>query len=207
MGNISIFDRLFKYVSSGKDEEDIVLTDYERDILERFDFIDNLLRKHRPVITTKQVLNMYIRKFGKSEAQFYRDLNKTQKLYGSLYSFDKSYKKALYVEWLEQLCSISEAAGDYRSAISALKLATEIMRLNVDDNDKGFKEWQSNVYNLIINAPGLPEGTPPINIDQLQKIPATQFNQLMDSVHGDVPDLDMISKQIDDADAKLNEDD
>jgi len=207
MGNISLFDRLFKYVSSNKDEADIVLTEYERGFLERYDFIDNLLRRHRPVITTKQVMNMYMRKFEKSEAQFYRDLQNTQKLYGSLYSFDKSYKKALYVEWLEQLCSISEAAGDYRSAIGALKLATEIMRLNIDDNDKGFKEWQSNVYNLVINAPGLPQGSAPINIDNLQKLPANDFNKLMDSVHGDVPDMDMISKQIDDADAKLSEDD
>lgn len=175
-----LLDRLMDYLTSNpkKELKDIELSDEDARILERLQFIDGLLRRHRPKIKKQDIINMTVRRFSISERQFHVDYSNCQKLFGNINPLDKKYLRNLYAEWFEQMASLAESKGDYRSAAMALKEAAEIQGLYEKDTEDDQPQDSPGKFVMVMM---LSDGkVKTADLDALNKLPEAEYQELIE---------------------------
>jgi hypothetical protein len=204
MADKTTFDKIFEwYCSSKEKKEEIVLHPDEQEALRRWDFLDDMLRKHRPSFRTRDIKNSYLEKFpGMSERQFYYDLRNAQRFFGSMGKVDKEYWISVQVEWYKQLRSVAELAGDYKAAVMASKQIDNLLGLAVPDVEGGAVS-PTTLQIVLQLATG---GNKILNIDHLQKANKGEFLQIIEATNQLTPSADEMEQMLKDEDAKYTND-
>lgn len=191
-GKASLLDRMMRAYFSAEDIED-TLDDDDQKILKRWKVVHMLSLQHRPCISTRNIVNTLVKDFGISEITAVRDISNAQKLFGHINKANKDFKRAIYVEWLEQLASLAEVRGDLKSAVAALDKAQEILRLGVKDEDEeGRRGHKSFTLNMFFNADGF-QGKKSIDLTKVDEFNLTDFRQVLSKV--DRPRVDISHMQ------------
>lgn len=130
-GKKPMIDRIMeKYAKTpGAEIEAMNLDEEEERILQRWIFIDGLMRKHRPNLKMADIENITRSRFDISHGQFWVDIKNTDRLFGTLMTKSKEYQKSIYVEHLEQVATLAEAAGDFKTAVKAISEAAKLRGL------------------------------------------------------------------------------
>ena len=161
--------------------EDCDLSEEDQNVLKRWKVVQMLSMQHRPCISNAEIRRVLVKDFGITEITATKDITNAQRLFGNVNAVNKEFKRALYVDWLEQLASLAESKGDFKSAVAALKQSAEISRLNEDDGDDG--SAKSRVFNLNLFF-GSEEaiGRKTIDLEKVDEIPPTEFKELLAAV-------------------------
>lgn len=182
-GDKTLFDKILEYMTQNHEKDGITLSDEDARLLERYDFIDNLLRKHRPNLSMKEIGRMVKMKFGTSERQFYYDLHQTQKLYASLDSGNKDYKKMVYVEWLKQAASLAEIRGDFKAVEKCLRTAAELEGLFEKDELMPEDETpRAFIMAVQMTLNGDAVSSKNYDLNKLHLLPPSELRLLIDTV-------------------------
>jgi hypothetical protein len=201
MGDYTLFDKLLKWVSTPeKRRGELDLSPTDQDLLVRYKFIDDQFRRHRPALSKRQIITIYCDRFNVSERQAYYDIKETQKLYGTMFKDDKDYMKTVQVEWYKQLRSIAEQDGDYMSAVAASKHIDLLLGLLKDDETGGIV--LPSTIQIVIKGN---ESNKTLNMDALQKLPESEFEQILDDNSSSLPDPEQIKSQLDELDVSDDE--
>jgi hypothetical protein len=167
--------------------EDCDLSDEDQNVLKRWKVVQMLSMQHRPCISSAEIKRVLMKDFGITEITATKDITNAQRLFGNVNAVNKEFKRALYVDWLEQLASLAESKGDFKSAVAALKQSAEISRLNEDDGDDG--SAKSRVFNLnLFFGSEDAIGRKTIDLEKVDEIPPTEFKELLQAV--DRPRID-----------------
>lgn len=192
-GKPLLLERIIKSYIQGENED---LTPEEELTLKRWKVVQMLSLQHRPCISNTEIKRVLKKEFGVDDFQASRDVIQAQKLFGSVNEVNRQFKRASYVEWLEQIASLSEAKGDYKSAVAALKQSSEIMKLHdkdVSDEDVQERSLVMNIY--FGDTEALRKKT--IDLDHIEEIPETEFKTLMRAVDRPRVDIPMLQQMID----------
>lgn len=175
-----LLDRLMDYLTSNpkKDLKDIDLSPDDARILERLQFIDGLLRRHRPKIKKQDIINMTVRRYNISERQFHNDYSNCQKLFGNVNPLDRKYLKTLYAEWFEQMASLAESKGDFKSAVLALEKAAEIQGLYEKDTEDDTHSDNPGKFVMVMMLQD--GGVKTADLDALKDMPEADYQELID---------------------------
>jgi hypothetical protein len=214
MGDKTTFDKLFEYYTADEEKKDELakkLTQEDKNAMMRWEFIDDLYRRHRPAIRSKDLRNMTLEKFGISKRQFYYDQMNASKFFGT---FEKrnhknEYTIELQVERYTHLASRAELEGDYAAAVRALTRIDKLLRLEEKDTEGA--EVQPTTLQINLQVNGL-DGTGPtskiINIDHLQKLPQLEYDQVIEAANQLTPspeEMETIIKKSSGEDSKDGE--
>jgi hypothetical protein len=202
-GRKPLIDRIMEEYTKmpGADPGDLNLNDAERLILERWVFIDGLMRKHRPKLKMKDIEAMTRRRYDISNGQFWIDWKNTDRLFGTTFCRSKEYTRAIYIEHLEQIASLAEARGDYKSQINALELAAKLQGL-MDKDVTELPEEEPRVFVMPIMI-GEGDMQPQIiNLDELHKMKPDLFKsviQMADQPNVGANKMQMLLGDVEDA--------
>ena len=182
-GKLRLVERILQeFNRTGDPDSELALTDEENAILERWIFIDGLVRKRRPVIKMNDVMNTTTRRFGISRSQFWEDFKNCDRLFGTKHSKSKAYQRALYVEWLEQLASLAELNKDFRAAKDCLAEAAKLQMLYEKDVfEMEDTEPRQFVLALVYQGNGKDQEqeSEVIDLDELHKVKPELFEKIM----------------------------
>lgn len=178
--NDSIADAILRAIIKKKnkslDEDD--LTEHQREYLERLIFIDNLYRRQFPILNKNQIFKLYHTRFGLTWPNFVYDSKNCHKIFGTLHSPDKDYKRNIYTEWLEKISSLAIKDGDWKTAVNAIKTAAEINKLHIEDTAS--EEIDPAKYEIRLSFQVKDQEVSKIlAIDDLQNLPITEFKELI----------------------------
>ena len=191
-GKAPLLDRMMKAYMGSEDVE-AALNNEDQLILQRWKVVHMLSLQHRPCISTRNIVNTLIKDFGVSEITAVRDISNAQKLFGHINKANKDFKRAIYVEWLEQIASLAEIKGDLKSAVAALDKAQEILRLGIkDDDEEGRRGNKSFTLNMFFDSDGM-VGKKSIDLTKVDEFNLTDFKEVLAKV--DRPRVDISDMQ------------
>lgn len=191
-GKANLLDRMMRAYFSAEDIED-TLDEEDQKILKRWKVVHMLSLQHRPCIRNRDIINTLMKDFGVSDITAVRDIANAQKLFGHINKANKDFKRAIYVEWLEQIASLAEVKGDLKSAVAALDKAQEILRLGVKDEDEeGRRGHKHFTLNMFFDADGF-QGRKTIDLTKVEELNLTDFRQVLSKV--DRPRVDITGMQ------------
>jgi len=181
-GRTPLIDRILAAYAKtpGLDLQELDLTVEEGNILERWIFIDGLIRKHRPNLKMKDIEAMTRRRFGISSGQFWADYRHTDRLFGTSFSLSKEYERVIMIEHFKQIASLAEARGDYKSQIAALKEASLLMDLYNFEKDAP-ADAEPTKFVMVITGDSGGE-MKMISLDELNRVSPAQYKQIVDVV-------------------------
>lgn len=181
--------------------EDVLKEPKEKAYFEKLVFLDNLMRRHFPALTSHQIWKLYTAKYPEiiGKTTYYNDRKNAERVFGSIASHNKDYKRSIYVEWLEHVHSLAIANGDYKAAERALKTAAEILQLHLPDPEIDEQKPTKFEIHLNFSLPDGSAGTKIINIDDIQNFSPMDLKAI-----ADIADRPKIS--VEDMTKMLNED-
>lgn len=198
MARKTLVDKMLQWAGGDVGLEDFGFTDREKQQYERWKAIDGLLREHQPNLSVKAIAKIIINKFGISERQFFIDYKDTQAFFGKSIARNKDYLIQLRVEHLRRLAEKAERVGDFKAAVLAIKEANKLDGLYDADNPFDSDDFLQSVYQLpvvFIDGDGNITQTQ-FNLDELNKLPQQQQEQIYNAVIGKRPTPEQITKMI-----------
>lgn len=171
------------------------------DVLERWIFIDMQRSKDYPKQKTSEILKLYRRKFGKSEALFYSDKKNCERLFGELSVINKDYEKKIAIQNYDAIFSLSLAKGDLKSATEALTKKCVLMGLYDKDEAErigGGDKSYFMVSNIILDGKKIEEKR--IDISNLQDLSIKDLKAIGEMVSTPDVDVELMSEMIDNSD-------
>lgn len=169
------------------------------EVLERWIFIDKMRSINYPKKKTSEIQRVYMRKFGKSAANFYVDKKHCERLFGELAVIDKEYEKKIASENYNALFTLALSRGDVKSAIEALKQRSILLGLYDKDSvdmDRVIGD-RSFVMNTTIVLDGNKIEERRIDISKLQDLSIKDLKSLGEMIDTPEVDVNLMSKMID----------
>lgn len=161
------------------------LTDDEMLRLEKLSFIDDLIRRKRPILRIADIYKLYALKY-KSDGQrfFNRMYYECQQLFGSTGIKEKNYQKSIYVTWLEDAASIALKQGDIKAFKECIAECAKLQDLYTpEDLNRKLNETPRQI--LVMINQFMPDGTKApkiIDLDEIDKMKPSEFNKYIDEV-------------------------
>lgn len=138
-------DTIIKAFKTHKVDE---LSQKHKEILERWNFTDNLLRQYEDRETILETLQ---EKFSISRSQAWRDLADAKHLFGTVNINHKDYYRIFYAELLEQMAKEAHAAGNLKVAKDCIKEAAEIRGLKDDSDSELYQYLEPHTFVMEVN--------------------------------------------------------
>lgn len=173
----------------------------DREYFDRLVFLDNLMRRHFPALTTHQVYKLYKARYPDvaSKSVYHNDRKNAERVFGSLASHNKDYKRAIYVEWLENVHSLAMKNGDYKAAERALNTAAQILQLHLPDKADEFEDRPTKFeIHVNIKLPDGKSGKKVINIDDFQSMSPMELKAITEVIDQPRVDLEDMSRLLSD---------
>jgi hypothetical protein len=211
-GQSSIFEIIRDaYVNSDPDIpiDNLGIDQRYREILERWIFIDKQRLKNYPRISTREILNLWKRKYNLSESQFYIDKKNSELLFGQVADINVEYERRLSIEAYDTIISLGFAKGDLKSVIEAQKRKDAITGIDKKVNPDELPEAGSGERKFVLVAnfhlDGKAVSHKEIDITNLQDLPLKELKEITRMI--DVPEanLDTMAKLIDETTIVENE--
>lgn len=139
---MSLNSKLFKLKSTST--QDVILRAFLKGELEslneelqlvfrRWEQANDLIRNKR--IKEKNIVAFLREAYGISRSQAYQDIQEAKIFFGTAGREQVEYKRGLYVEWLEELYKLARQSDDYKTAITAIDKASELLGLKTKSPD------------------------------------------------------------------------
>jgi hypothetical protein len=170
--NIDYLILNFKY-----GEKRYPLKQKHKELLERWNFADNLIRRNYP---NKTVVDMMKKKFGKDQATHYRDVKDAKRFFGSMSLENKDYEKILQKEMLEKAIKMCFEKKDMKSLGTLMKERRLLLGLDRDANGQLTPDLLGG--NQIIVQLKNGDETKSIRLDTLDNIEEVDFEEILDKV-------------------------
>lgn len=120
----NILDKIRTHYELG---DAIRLNKQEQDCLERWNFVDNLIRK---AYKEKSVVNLLKLRYKISTSTAYRDIANAKALFGSMAMVDKEYETMLQLEWTNKAIRICFENNDMRNMPRLLEERRKLLDLD-----------------------------------------------------------------------------
>lgn len=181
-------DKLSKHWASGKD--DSTLPERERKLLERMNFVDNLIRGYR---SRKFCITALRKKFPEiSQATAYRDYNDTKRFFGSLSLADKEYDRGILEEMAMKGIRMALELGDLKSYFAGIREVRLIRGYSNEDFNKIPVEDLINKQ-IIVKAAGA-RGPIEINLDNAEEVDYEEVEELLEMTSIFNQDIDKLQE-------------
>jgi hypothetical protein len=136
------FEKLLAYYQG----EEGSITDKEREILDRWEKADDIIRKHG---TGKDGVNMMMTRCGVSRAAAYRDIAAAQRFFGSMQRSEKDYWRVLIREMILETRRLAFAKNDLKAMNAAEANLIRVMGLDKDDPEMpDFSKLEKHEYTI-----------------------------------------------------------
>jgi hypothetical protein len=193
LSKATTLDRIYAWYI---DETSVDLSSKEHNLVHRYKEAFHLMLEGKP---DHEIVEDLHRNFGMSERQGYRDLNDARKLYGDINKSSKEAERYILKQYLLEHRKLALAAKNIQEANKAVAIWAKIKGLDKADPDLPTPEtFQPHTYIIQINAGGNTVSKT-INIDAIQKLDPSQFEELLDQVQQtDIDDLHLL-KLLDDS--------
>jgi hypothetical protein len=191
-------DKLAEHYRKGLSDD--LLPTEEKQLLERLNFVDNLIRGCR---SRKFCIEAVRKKFYVSQATAYRDYKDTKRFFGSMSLADKEYDRGNLEELAMKGVRMAMELGDLKAYFSGIREIRLIRGYGSEDFDKIPIEDLIKKQ-IIVQAAGS-KGIIEINLDNATDIDFVDLNELLDqtSIFGQpVEDLQKVFVKKDGADLK-----
>lgn len=129
--------------------DDAPLSDKRKQLLERYDFIDNQIRA---MIRESQIVKIIQKKFEISQATAYRSVAETKRVFSSISRNDKEYYRRVGTEWCFDALRMAQEMKDLKGFNGALRNFYVITGLNKEIVDMPDFEKLAQ-HNYEINLP------------------------------------------------------
>lgn len=196
MADKTTFDKLLEWYSADKKQkEELILTEDDKNALIRWEFIDDMYRRHRPSIRISDLRNMTMERFGISARQYYYDQRNTALFFGTFNKLSKEYLRSVAIEQYKNLMYQAQMIGDIGAAVRARARIDKLEELEKPDVEGG--EVKASVLQIILNSTASDEVQQKvINIDDLQNAPEKDFAQLISASNQLTPSVEDMEKII-----------
>jgi hypothetical protein len=173
IARIASLDLIAAHYAKGLSDE--LLPEAEKNLLDRLNFCDNLIRACRTRKFCREALE---KKFGVSTATAYRDFKDTKKFFGSMSLADKEYDRAVLEEMAMKGVRMALELGDLKSYFSGIR---ELRLIRGYANEEFNKIPIEDLINkqIIVRAAGA-KGPIEINIDNAEDVDFTMVNELLE---------------------------
>jgi hypothetical protein len=129
----NVIDHVVKNFEFG--DERFPLSEKHRELVERWSFADNLLRKNYPNSTIAALISKtFTGRNGEtvSIATAYRDIENAKRLFNSMSKENKDYEKILQLEWINKGIKICLEKGDMKSYWAGIRERRLLLGLDKD---------------------------------------------------------------------------
>lgn len=140
-------EKIIRYLQSEEPDEDF-LSDKEKKLLARWTYADELIRANVGKKRREDIAALLMEKFSISRSTAYQDIVNAEAVFFATSPFNKQYRIALRIEFLEKQIRDAAIAKDYKSVAQLEKsLASYIEML---PNKTGEKDSPTSItYNII----------------------------------------------------------
>jgi len=148
-------EKLIEYLVKGKDH--VNLTDKEREKLERYFFVYDILNQKK---SCHEAANRLCAKFNLSRAQAYRDIYNAQFVVASSISVDEKFYEMFLLDAVVETIRMAAAKGDLRAKAQAERNLAMILGFPKDDDNRIRPEMLQQNILIVTNDPqaiGLPK--------------------------------------------------
>lgn len=140
-------DKITAFLQS--DSGDIVLSPKQDEMLDKYDFTDNCIRKYGERKTRNMIMNQY----GISKATAYRYIQQTKILFASVSRTEKEYWRRIVVEIIyEGIRSARKEKDHSKKSMALIKGAMAMIKANNLDietvDTPNFEAFEQHIYNL-----------------------------------------------------------
>lgn len=110
--------------------EGVELTDLQQRMYDRFEFIDEMLKKAK--FRRYEIVNMVSVKFGVSKDTARRDIVGAEMVYSSTFPLNKKYMIGIRINFLERQINLAAAANDFKSVEGLEKTLAKYLEMYPD---------------------------------------------------------------------------
>ena len=111
-------------------KDDSVIGEQQQEILLRLRAAWSMMLGNR---VKSEIVPVLMQEFGISERQAYLDINKAQKVFGTVQKADKEAIRTLHYHLAQRVYNMAWGAGDFKSMLNAIGIMNELMGVNVDE--------------------------------------------------------------------------
>jgi hypothetical protein len=156
------------------------LTDKEKEQLERWIKVDQLIRAGRPSQTIVGILMNKEFGFGVSRATAYNDIADTKMFFGTFYRIDKDYWRDVIKDWTVDEIFKAKRMNDSKAVAMHTRNLIDMMGLNKDASAEFDPEmYQGNTYQLTIS---IGDQNFTMDMDNIGKLPTAQLESLVQAL-------------------------
>lgn len=179
-------DRIWAHCVYG--EEKMPLSDKELEIKSRLDTAFSLLTTfHSP----EQAIPMLMSRYAISQAQAYRDIANSKRLYGDITESSKEADRYILSEYAMRALQLATKEKDVKGMNMALANLIKLKRLDqVDNNTLTEDDIQDHTYTMVM--PGKNGEPVKMNLMDLEKVPIADRKQLLSFFQSEISDVEII---------------
>lgn len=169
-----------EYLKTGGNS--ILLTAEQKNLLERIDFCDNLIRKYKK---QSEIVLVITTRFGISRQQAYKTVQATQEIYGSVATVSKEYWRKITIDWIIDAVNLARESKDIKGLNAALANLIKALGLDKTDiTDIDLTKYEAHTYNI-----QLPKDTEKLMLDMVKKGVVNLADLFPDTITSVVTDI------------------
>jgi len=136
-----------EYMKTGGNS--VLLSEEQKNLLERIDFTDNLIRKYK---NNSEIVSILCVRFSVSRKTAYKTIQATQEVYGSTATISKEYWRKITIDWIIDAINLARTSKDVKGLNAALANLIKALGLDKADTiDIDLTKYESHKY--VINLP------------------------------------------------------
>lgn len=120
-----------KILAHHKNPDAFPLTEVEKRQKDRWSEAFKLLLNH---FSKREIVDLWVKEKGLSEAQAYADIKNAQSLYGNVLKADKEADRAIWIAWVQDYLKRCKQKGDRKNEGKALDLLAKYAGFANEDN-------------------------------------------------------------------------
>lgn len=141
-------DKIIEYLTN-EETEGLKLSEKQQEMLNRYDFADNLIRKY---IHRGRVANILMKKFKISKAQAYKDIRDSKIMFNSTNKLDKEYWRGVAHDWIVDCIRTAVLEKNNKDRIAAVAVFVKLHQFDKEFTDfPDFAAIQQNIYHITMN--------------------------------------------------------
>lgn len=137
-------DKIIAYLQD--DSGGQILSKKEQELLERYDYADNLIRSYK---SDKKIVAMLVSKFKYSKITAYRDIKNAKYVHGSVCKVEKEYWRDLLIKSIIETMAMAKAKKDFKALAMCHANLYKAVGLDKDDSQAiPFEHLQQHIINI-----------------------------------------------------------
>lgn len=157
-----------------------MLSKKEQELLERYDYADNLIRAYR---SDKNIVAMMVKKFKYSKITAYRDIKNAKYVHGSVCKVEKEYWRDVLIKSIIETMAMAKSKKDFKALAMCHANLYKAVGLDKDENNAiNFEHLEQHIINITY-SPNLLGVEPIENLEEaINELKKKRLNKTMNSI-------------------------